>query len=346
MTLRIAGLAVVVLVLAAGCRQPLSPGMAETALLVKGPSTIVPGATATLTASFYDKDNNKSDVTDKATWTSEQPEIAEVTGGVVTARSRGEVVIEVTYGGQSTSTTLLILEPNTFKAPGRVLDYLTSNGIGGATIEVVKGAGIGLKTTSSATGAFTLYGVNNGSKLLVSADHYQPISVDATFGGTFGATVKLIPDGAGGPLTGDWVLTFNSSECRMPSLGTGPRQFLAKVSQTGKKLVVVPWSPTIYYASTLVGTVEGDTFQFPLPFYYDTGEGATYALLDRLQPKGYVGIRGTVRGTIQGNEWKGRLEGAMDYYAVNLVEAYEECPGVADRKSEHQLVIDVTLRRN
>jgi RHS repeat-associated protein len=74
-------------------------------------STIVVGATATLTAQATYSDGTTQDVTASATWTSSATNIASVNAGTVTAVASGSATITATFGSQSGSSTITVTTP-------------------------------------------------------------------------------------------------------------------------------------------------------------------------------------------------------------------------------------------
>jgi hypothetical protein len=243
-------------------------------------------------------------------------------GGAAVGLKRGEAVIGAKYESLGRTFSVLVLEDGSFKFTGRVAEDLASPvGILGATVEVVSGTGTGLETTTTDfSGNYVLYGVAGDIRLRASAIGYEPTTVDAKVNGgnvSFRG-IQLVPaTGQPGQLDGRWTLTLTAApSCAGLPDSARSRQFIANISHTGTPRVGVSLSsPSVAISSPLVGQVAGD--EITLPIYYwpgDVVDDPFYLLVDSIQPRGALGIHGTLRMTVNGASASGELAGGLEYY--------------------------------
>ena len=92
------------------------------------------------------------------------------------------------------------------------------------------------------------------------------------------------------------------------------REFSVAVVQTGSRITLTPSSPTLVEKHEIGGRIYSDQFSVTLWFddYY-----LDYALLDRVTPTDWVGIRGSLQGTSTPSAIAGVFTGAFDYYLTN-----------------------------
>jgi hypothetical protein len=146
----------------------LTPGFADirvtpppvAAISVAGPATLAPGASAVFTALLLDASGNVL-TGRQVTWISSDERIATtdiLNAGIVTAVVPGQVRITASSEGQSGFAFLTVTAPPV-TLTGRVINYVTGAGIGGATVNYRKndgGAGsLWGSNTTAADGSFT-----------------------------------------------------------------------------------------------------------------------------------------------------------------------------------------------
>jgi hypothetical protein len=307
-------------------KGPGAPSPEIPVFRITGPASVAPGATANYTSELQYRDGRKTDVTASTTWTSVAPEILEIQpSGIALGRSRGETVINAKYEAMGSTFSALVLEDGTLKLTGKVAENTSSLvGIFGASVEVVSGTGTGLRaTTTDYSGSYVLYGVAGDVRLRASADGYEPNTVDATVtkGSSRNIAIAPIPGGPG-RLDGRWTLTLSAAQ---PCLGfpdaARTRQFTASISHTGTPRVgALLSSPSLMISMPLVGQIVGDELTLPIPYWPgDVVDGPEYLLLEKLPPRVFLGIRGTLRLIVNGSDATGDLDGGFDYYPNSLV---------------------------
>ena len=312
-------LAIALLIVLAGaawwaCGGPAAPSGLIKEIVISGPAQVAPGATAQLTATAKYTDGSTRDVTSEAAWRSVTPDVLRVTaGGSVQAIARGETVIGADFQQVRGTKLMLVLEPGTYKLYGRITEERES--LEGATVEVVSGTGMGLRTTTDARGQYALYGVAGSIRFRVSAHGFEDRTQDVTVSNHQVQNVELTPIAASVDLSGSWRLTISApDECRskLPE-DVRQREFSVSIGQDGTHIAFWASSPTSAsgYPNPMEGRIFADAFSVNLSFdaYY-----VAYGLLDRPSPTDWVGIRGTMEGTSTVSSVKGAFNGGFDYY--------------------------------
>ena len=322
-------LAATVVVLSAACNGSLldpmvTPGVPV--MRITGPSNVAPGTTAAFTATLYNGDGSISDVSSSAEWSSSAPDVLRVhpNGGAV-GISAGEANVIAKHQQLQQWLPVLILPVGTYKLSGSVTEPQAAfaQGIKGATIEVVRGTGLGIRTTTTDySGRYELYGLAGEVQLKVAADGYKTSLVNLSISKSGYQRIDLIPqEGPAGSLSGRWTLTVLAPDCEFLPGAARSRQFFADISHTGSpRLAVKLSSSSVSFADELIGQIVGSEIALTLPYWPgDVIDGPYYALIDSLHPKGFLGFRGTIHATVDGSLANGALEGAIDYYPDKLI---------------------------
>lgn len=166
-------------VLAAQCSRtapPASPTATPSvdALVVSGSRELIEGETVSLVATARLSDGTTSVVTDRATWTSQDPAVATVNDrGVVTALRSGEARISAAFQSVSGSASFAV-RPRVRDVIGRVHESFPTAGtnIAGATVAAVDVNGNTSTAQTDAAGRFTLR-LSGVATFTVSAPGYE-----------------------------------------------------------------------------------------------------------------------------------------------------------------------------
>jgi hypothetical protein len=306
-----------------------------TALSITGPAAIAPNATGTFIATAHHADGSLEDVTARASWgvvPSDLPTdrfnvLRVVSAGVVQAGGTpSEALVQAFFSiGISTTVTVLVLPPGTFRVSGFVT-ALGSGAIDGASVEITSGAAAGQQVTSHNQGEYAFYGVAGALDVSASADGFVPSVRSVTAGDQVTSDFTLAPLAVPTDLSGAWTLTLSASpgcSASLPAIAQ-TRQFDAVLVQRATQLVGALSSPTLVLLALpggahtygdLPGTVVGQTLT--LGIYGDTGYGTwSYPdLFDQLSPTAWFGADGTVQGTVTGSEIQGTMAGDIEYWA-------------------------------
>jgi hypothetical protein len=299
--------------------DPIPPGAF---LRITGPQSFGPGTTANYKATWHHGNGVTSDVTSLASWSSDPDFISMNPGGIAVGHTRGEAAVVARYEDEVDTWPVVILEPGTFKLTGHVVESGSafSQGIAGASIEVVAGTGSGLRTmTTDHTGAFALYGVAGDVSLAVTANSYQKQVLAVTVRPAFTSVhVQMSPaEGVAGSLTGRWSLTLQSSGCAQLPPEVRVRNYAADVWHTGQQRLVVKLSgPSLTRSEALIGQVIGDDISIQIPYWPgDVVEFPEYALVEAFGARS-LSIHGLIRARLDGATAAGAFEGVLTYVSA------------------------------
>ena len=93
-------------------------------LELSGPSTIAPGSTARFTVTASYGDGSFRDVTTEAAWRINGSSVLSIApGGIVTGLQRGQGSLEASFGGRTSSKSIIVLPDGTFRLSVGVWDF-------------------------------------------------------------------------------------------------------------------------------------------------------------------------------------------------------------------------------
>ena len=259
LTLRItAAGALVALFAACGDDSPAGPSTDVLRVEINGPSSIVPGQTASYSVIEY-LSNGTTRALPSATWASSNPSLVQITSaGVATAQPQtGETTISVKTT-RSAGKEVLVLPAGTFRLVGTVTDAdQTTVTIPGALVEVMGG---GPSVTTNAVGGFRLYGVPPQAGIRVTRDGYRAVEEQVQLTGHAARNFRLPLDGTLRNYSGNYTLVVEAREsCGSPRPITSEwkrRTYDATVLQSGSMLDVQLTEPRFVSSQG----VRGDRF--------------------------------------------------------------------------------------
>ena len=309
---------------------PSGPGV----LRIAGPSTIAPASTVKFNAIYF-KDGRDTDVTASTTWSVNTTDAVSMNNdGSATGLSNGEAIITAKYQGLSDVRPILILESNTYKFAGRVMEGAL--GIGGVSIEVVRGTGTGLRTLSQPlTGNFVLYGIAGAVQFQVTVDGYSSRLIDFVVNShvTTPALIELTPTaGPPGIFAGRWTFWMSAPPCGFLPPAVLHRSFVADITHTGVRVVVKVSGPGVY-AEPAMGQASPGEIGFQFPFWPLGIDGSTpiYGLMETFNPQAFLGITAAVNlndvNTILPGSYEGTFDGSFDYYPTGHYNVVTQCAG-------------------
>jgi hypothetical protein len=284
-------------------------------LEITGPTQIVPGETGQFRAIATFGDGSTQDVTFRTLWRSSKSDVLRISDtGVAQGVSRGEVVVSAEMSRVRRQTTVLVLPQGTYKLSGRITE--PGGPIAGAVAEVVSGTGLGLLAASDTNGFYALYGVAGSIRLRLSKTGFTDQMIEATVTEHTRQDFELKLRFDSLDISGSWRLTVSASPACNSTLPEALRQreFSVTIAQSGNRITLTPSSPTLVRKTAIDGRIYSDFVTATLWFddYY-----LDYGLLDRVTPTDWVGIRGSLQGTVKNVAIDGLLDGAFDYYVTN-----------------------------
>jgi Carboxypeptidase regulatory-like domain len=156
-------------------RTPPAGRAAPDRIELIAPDAITPGESAPLTLIAYLADGSSIEVTSHAEFVSSNPNVlALIAQGRIRASALGEASISVSYLSLQTARLMFSMRAGTYRLTGRVTDG--GQGLGGADVRVMSGAGRGLATTTEGSGLYRLYGVGGDTEVQVRKPDYVTAS--------------------------------------------------------------------------------------------------------------------------------------------------------------------------
>jgi carboxypeptidase-like protein/Big-like domain-containing protein len=292
---------------------------AVTRVTVTGPARVAPGATEQFTATAQYADGTTSDVSSRASWfVSPTTVLQHVGGGRFQGVAPGDAFVSAFFAPRgSSSLSVLVLPPDTFKLSGTIRD--SSGAQENILVEVISGTGAGLKTKSDSGGRYALYGVAGSVQLRVSAPGYDTqeatVAVNNQTVRDFTITTPSQPT----DVAGTWTLVFKTSSACSSSWPqvVREREISTTITQQGTKLTFKFSGPALQssFSNYSSGRIAGKDFLLTLYFddYY-----LVYGIMERPTPTDWVGIYGTAEGVATSpTSISGTFSGTFDYYTSN-----------------------------
>ena len=134
-------------------------------LVLDGPSSIEPGATARFTATLVDAAGARRDVTREAFWSARGSGVVIVEPGVAAAQAPGYARIFASHGLAYADTTLTATPAGTFVVRGRIWPLLVE---APGHVEVVEGSSAGRSADADAAGEYLLAGLAGPTRVRAS----------------------------------------------------------------------------------------------------------------------------------------------------------------------------------
>ena len=209
----------------------LFPGPSLSRLNIQGPApTVGPRQTAAVKAVALFSDGSERDVTADARWTSTQPEIATVDGGVITGQALGRTLIRATYMSRSASLAMVIKPEGTFILQGTITEPGPVN-VGTATVAVLSGPSQ-QQVTADSFGFYELIGVTGMLTLRVSKPGYRDETTTLTVTRDQNLDVQIRPIAAPASVAGVYGVTLTvSPSCSLVPNDQRTRTYTATVGQ-------------------------------------------------------------------------------------------------------------------
>ena len=239
--------ALVLLTIASGCdKSPTSPGGNgnATQIAISGPDTIAPGGQVQFTVTATQNGARQGAV--NPTWRSSNPAIASIdASGRATGNANGEATITASFNGASSSKGIVVLPQGTFRVRGRVFDESTNQNLRSADVRVRAASGVDLRTTTSPSGDFVLYGVPAEAELEVTSAGYSLYKEVLQLREHTTLQIRLKRDTSLPPVAGNYTLAVTAATCASntgrPTLRSDlrSRTYGAAITQIGNNTTVV-----------------------------------------------------------------------------------------------------------
>jgi hypothetical protein len=333
-----ASIVIVTATVFSGCspENPTQPSLtiAPSKFSIAGPASVAPGGVLHYRGVLTGPSGATQDVTDKASWESDNPDLLGVSApGVYEAAFRaGEATVRAIYEGSFKIAHVYVLDAGTIALHGQVRDGTLP--IPGARIAVIAGAGSGRQTATDTSGAYSLVGVGGTATITVTLDGYETQTTTLNLSGN-GVPVEFALDfgltlvGGRPDISGAWALTFATSpSCTgLPAEAT-QRAYPLTISQNGASLKIVFTVPQSQWASfSIDGTLLGGTLTFTVPT--DVIDGPW--IVQTLNSGETFTLAGHATVAVSGGARQGHLDGPAQVYTT--------WPGVICDRPDHSLAL-------
>lgn len=305
------------------------PSPALTRVEVAGPASVPPGETAQYTATASFADGSTRDVTAQSTWRI-QPRccpaptstvLSVSSAGLATGHEPGEATVFASFGGRSSSKTVLVLPAGTFKLSGGVVDQGES--APGVRIAVVAGPAAGLETVTDSTG-YRLYGVSGEVDVRATKPGYLDQTKRVTVTSNHILGFSMVLSGNRENVEGTYTLTIAAApECRalLPA-ELHERRYEAVLTQDNHRVTATLEGTTFYTSkdgrhNAFRGVLEPERLRFGLDrhyYYYYWGSPSSYfpSVFEQLTGSTYFEMFGSAVLTGSSSRRSGTFNGTLE----------------------------------
>lgn len=225
-------------------------------MTLTGPATLAPDQTAAFTAVELFTNGTTQDVTTQAQWQSSSPAAVTVSStGAVTGHQAGEAQISAHVGILSSTVTVLVLPPGTFRLIGTASEgtFPVSN----VAVTVTSGIGTGLSAETDSSGQYRLYGVAGTLQIRATASGFIDATATLTVSANAELDVPLTPANPEPNIAGVYAMTLDADpSCALPS-DDFERHYVATITQTSPSFTVALSGATFVTKSGLGSSFSG-----------------------------------------------------------------------------------------
>ncbi len=301
------------------CGNPTGP---SNTLSVTGPvgAAITVGGQAKLKAFVSGSNGELQDVSSQATWSSTPTGIVSIDStGLVTGLAAGTATVTASFNGQHALVGVNVVAP-TFRVSGVVTDAV-SVPVPGALVSATSGAATDTTYSNDFVGTY-LFTLPAGTwQVQASADGFNPASQTITLSGNTTLNFVLTPAATPTGVGGDWQIVLSAPPDCASTLPADVRQFTftGAISVSGGSLVLnlLNLQGPSGGPFSVDGQMFGNAVTFALPEfdYYGAVSGE---LVLQLAPTRWIGIFGTITGTLTGTTIPAVLTGEFnDFETAN-----------------------------
>ena len=298
--------------------NPPPPPPAEptvSSVLIEGPDTVPLGETAQFRVVVRMTDGAARDLTEAADWLVSR-QVALEGPGLVRGVTRGDADIGARVEGHHAGRELVVAPRGTYRLTGEVQET-DSGPVVGAIVEVRRGIGAGLRTSTPLSGAFRLYGVAGQITLRVTNPGYELVDQTIFVNDHQHVEIRLPLLKPRFDVSGAFTLTIAAAAVCAESAGAPlpeearTRTYLANINQVGSNLEVSLDGATFAGASNQFrGRVWPGVVVFDLPWL----EGEEPSVVESVPSLGSIVIDGNAGVTPAANGFAGYLAGRIRLY--------------------------------
>ena len=288
-------------------------------LELSAPSSIPPGGTARVTVTASYSDGSYRDVTNEAAWRVQSTSVLSIApGGVITGLERGQASLQASFGGKTSSKTILVLPDGTF----RLFVSAWDSHVPVRDAQILVRAG---DFEATGQGSATFYGVAGDVEVRVIASGYLEYKHRLNVVAHQQLDVVLTLAQPREFVEGIYTLVVSAApECRstLPA-ELAERKYVADIAQIDRSLIMTLMGPAFasrqsrrlnWFRGTLFldRMTFGLTGAWPADDYYF---GASYGLpevLEELTPTTFFSMFGTIEVTGSSTRKAGSLDGTIE----------------------------------
>jgi hypothetical protein len=308
-------LAVLALLPGCGGGAPAGPSFVNSrrTIQIEGPGRVAPGGTAAYRAWLSGAAQPRQDVTERASWRSDRPEVATVEAGRVAGVGVGEAFLEASLDGAVGVASLRVVPDGTFALTGTVRPFGSQLR---ARVEVTGGAGPPVSAETNDLGVYRLLGVGGRVRVTARMDGFVSRTSEIDVSGDTMHDITLSLDAQARP----WRLTVTAArEC-----GAEPgAEFAADVSLLVRAPVVL-LSPVDEPTLVFYGRLESDRLTMLLAGLDDGWDYYPPGVRLRSASGAETVALGRMLASSSSSEFTGRLQGYLSGLPVQGAFCYSD----------------------
>ncbi|HET7617167.1 MAG TPA: carboxypeptidase regulatory-like domain-containing protein [Vicinamibacterales bacterium] len=273
------------------------------------------------------QDGSREDVTTRAVWTVDRPEVASVASdGRVTGRTGGAVSIQAAFGLRSDVRAALVLPKNSFVLTGLINQ--SSFGVPDATVRVESASiGTGLSVKTDDEGRFALYGVAGSVELRITKQDYRSIVQTVNVSADQSIELEIETTADLPRVSGSYMVTFSIAGCTELPQALRTRTYRATVTTKDDTLRVrLSGAHFVGQLSAFSIGMLANEFAFHITAYTDFYYGTYVEVLEQVTPSQTVAVFGTGYGTGTPERISAQLDGGFWMNPLD-VDGGTRCPG-------------------
>ena len=317
-----------------GPPPPLSePTVSE--VVIEGPETVPIGETTEFRMIATMTDGAVRDLTDTAEWLGSD-QVAFAGPGLARGITKGDASIGARSSAGHAGKEVIVVPRGTYRLTGEIR-HVDSGPVVGAIVEVRRGVGTGLRTSTTVSGEFRLYGVAGQVTLRVFNPGYEVVDGTITIDDHQHVEIPLPLLKPRFDVSGTYTLTIGAAAVCMNSTGPNPlpdeartRTYTADISQEGATLrVSLSGAAFIDGADQFRGRVEPGLVVFDLLPWYEEELPSIAELSPSL---GTIIIDGSAAVTPSAQGFSGNFSGRIGLYRNELtVDPVARCYSTSHR---------------
>jgi hypothetical protein len=209
--------------------------------------------------------------------------------------------------------------------------------VSGATVDIETGEGAGLRTSTTSSGQYALYGVAGPVEVRVSGEGFDSKTTDVVVSDDKAVANFITSYYPPGDASGRWTLTLSPSEScrdRIPQ-SLWSRTYPASISQDGSSLVMTFTSASFdHNPQQATGTIHGQIANIIVAGDTDEGSYSYPNFFDQISPTEWYNFEGLIRLTLSAGTLQGTMNGDIEYW-----KSAKDLPAGVCRAVDHPVLL-------